>query len=154
MRRDVEPAERDALTTLALGDGWSGVVWSRLDESNADAAITKLVARLLEFDGHAEWKLYGYDRPDDLAQRLVAAGLEPQDQEAVVVAELCELDLDASLPVGGEGRGAGERALPAFWGWCLRGVGSCFRGGGSVSRGPRGWGACGVAERWRSGVGA
>jgi hypothetical protein len=115
MRRDVEPAERDALTTLALGDGWSGVVWSRLDESNADAAVTKLVARLLELDGHAEWKLYGYDRPDDLAQRLVAAGLEPQDQEAVVVAELCELDLDASLPVGVEVRVAGDAEAVAVW---------------------------------------
>jgi hypothetical protein len=115
MRRDVEPAERDALTTLALGDGWSGVVWSRLDESNADAAVTKLVARLLEFDGHAEWKLYGYDRPDDLAQRLVAAGLEAQDQEAVVVAELCELELDASLPMGVEVRVAGDAEAVAVW---------------------------------------
>jgi hypothetical protein len=115
MRRDVEPAERDALTTLALGDGWSGVVWSRLDEATADAAVTRLVPRLLEFDGHAEWKLYGYDRPDDLAQRLVAAGLEPQDEEAVVVAELCELELDALLPVGVEVRVAGDAEALAVW---------------------------------------
>lgn len=115
MRRDVEPAERDALTTLALGDDWSGVVWSRLDESTADAAVTKLVARLLEFDGHAEWKLYGYDRPDDLAQRLVAAGLEPQDEEAVVVAELCELDLDGPLPGGVEAWRCGWRGMRRRW---------------------------------------
>ena len=115
MRRDVEPAERDALTTLALGDGWSGVVWSRLDESTADAAVTKLVARLRGFDGHAEWKLYGYDRPDDLAQRLVAAGLEPLDEEAVLVAELCALDLDALLPVGVEVRVAGDAEAVAVW---------------------------------------
>jgi GNAT superfamily N-acetyltransferase len=115
MRRDVEPAERDALTTLVVGDGWSGVVWSRLDESTADAAVTKFVARLLEFDGHAEWKLYGYDRPDDLAERLVAAGLEPQDEETVVVAELRELDLDAPLPVGVEMRVVGDEEAVAVW---------------------------------------
>lgn len=115
MRRDVEPAERDALTTLALGDGWSGVVWSRLDESTADAAVTKLVARLLGFAGHAEWKLYAYDQPDDLAQRLVAAGLEPQDEEAVVVADLCELGLAAPLPVGVEVRVAGDAEAVGVW---------------------------------------
>jgi GNAT superfamily N-acetyltransferase len=115
MRRDVEPAERDALTTLVVGDGWSGVLWSRLDESTADAAVTKLVARLLEFDGHAEWKLYGYDRPDDLAERLVAAGLEPQDEEAVVVVELSELELDAPLPAGVVVRAARDEEAIAVW---------------------------------------
>jgi hypothetical protein len=115
MRRDVGPAERDALTTLALGDDWSAVVWSRLDESTADAAVKKLVPRLLGFDGDAEWKLYGYDRPDDLARRLVAAGLEPQDEEAVLVAELCELDLDAPLPAGVEVRVAGDAEAVAVW---------------------------------------
>jgi len=115
MRRDVEPAERDALTTLAFGDGWSGVVWSRLDESTADAAIARLVPRLREIDGHAEWKLYAYDRPDDLAQRLVAAGLEPEDEEAVVVVEIRELDLDAPLPAGVEVRMAADAEAVAVW---------------------------------------
>ena len=115
MRRDVEPAERDALTTLALGDGWSGVVWSHLDESTADAAIARLVTRLRGFEGHAEWKLYAHDAPADLAQRLVAAGLEPQDEEAVVVAEIDELDLDAPLPVGVEVQVARDAKAVAVW---------------------------------------
>lgn len=115
MRRDVEPAERDALTTLALGDGWSCVVWSRLDEVTADAAIEKLVARLRGFEGHAEWKLYAHDGPDDLAQRLVAAGLEPEDEEAVLVAEIGELHLDAPLPVGVEVQVAGNAEAVAVW---------------------------------------
>jgi GNAT superfamily N-acetyltransferase len=115
MRHDVEPAETDALTTLALGDGWSAVVWSRLDASTVDAAVGKLVPRLLGFDGHAEWKLYGYDRPDDLAQRLMAAGLEPQEEEAVLVAELRELDLDAPLPAGVEVRVAADAEAVAVW---------------------------------------
>jgi GNAT superfamily N-acetyltransferase len=115
MRQDVEPAEQDALTTLVVGEGWSGVLWSCLDESNADGAVRKLVARLLEFDGHAEWKLYGYDRPDDLAERLVAAGLEPRDEEAVVIAQVSDLDLDAPLPAGVEVRAARDEEAVAMW---------------------------------------
>jgi GNAT superfamily N-acetyltransferase len=115
MRRDVEPAERDALTTFAVGDDWSGVVWSRLDESTADAAVARPLPRLRGFVGHAEWKLYAYDRPDDLAKRLVSAGLEPQDEEAVLVAELCDLDLDAPLPVGVEVRAVGDTEAVALW---------------------------------------
>jgi hypothetical protein len=46
-------------------------------------------------------ELYAYDRPDDLAQCLVTACLEPEDDEAVMVAELCELDLEMGpLPAG------------------------------------------------------
>jgi GNAT superfamily N-acetyltransferase len=115
MRRDVEPAERDSLSTLALGDGWSGVVWSRLDESTADAVITRLVGRLRDIDGYVEWKLYGHDRPADLAQRLEAAGLEPQDEEAVVVAELGELDLDARPPARVEVRVAADPEAVGVW---------------------------------------
>jgi GNAT superfamily N-acetyltransferase len=115
MRRDVEPAEQDALTTFVVGDDWSGVIWSGLDESNADAAVARLVPRLREFDGQAEWKLYAYDRPDDLAQRLVAAGLEPQDEEAVLVAEIGELDLDAPPPAGVEVQLARDADAVATW---------------------------------------
>jgi GNAT superfamily N-acetyltransferase len=115
MRRDVEPAERDALTTLVLGDGWSGVVWSHLDESTADAAIARLVQRLRELDGYAEWKFYAHDQPDDLAQRLEAAGLKPQDEEAVVVAEIGELDLAAPPPAGVELKVAADPEAVAVW---------------------------------------
>src|SRR5204862_6756248 len=101
--------------TLALGDVWSAVVWSRLDESTADAAVQKLVPRLLGIEGDAEWKLYGYDRPDDLARSLVAAGLEPRDEEAVLVAELSELGLDEPLPEGVEVRVARDAEEIAVW---------------------------------------
>ncbi len=115
MRRDVEPAERDALTTLVLDDGWCAVLWSDLDESTADAAVARLVPRLLEFDGHAEWKLYAHDKPADLGQRLTAAGLVPENEEAVVVAELANLDLDAPPPPGVEVSVADDAEAVALW---------------------------------------
>jgi GNAT superfamily N-acetyltransferase len=40
-----------------------------------------------ELPGHVEWKYYSHDLPTDLPSRLVAAGLEPEDEETVVVAE-------------------------------------------------------------------
>jgi GNAT superfamily N-acetyltransferase len=39
-----------------------------------------------EIRGHVEWKYYSHDGPK-LRERLLAAGLEPEDEETVVVAE-------------------------------------------------------------------
>src|SRR4051812_32912566 len=114
MRREVEPAERDELTTLVVGDDWSAVIWSGLDETNADATIARMVPRLRAIEGHAEWKLYGHDRPADLAQRLVAAGLEPEDEETVLVAELADL-ADLPAPSGVDVRIASTPELIATW---------------------------------------
>jgi GNAT superfamily N-acetyltransferase len=68
---------------LHVGDGWSAVLWRPPD-------VERAVARLRELPGHAEWKLYGHD-PADLPERLRALGLEPQDEEAVMVAEAASL---------------------------------------------------------------
>jgi GNAT superfamily N-acetyltransferase len=62
-----------------VGDGWSAVLWPPADVAGA-------VARLRTLPGHAEWKLYGHD-PTDLPEQLRALGLEPEPEEAVMVAE-------------------------------------------------------------------
>jgi GNAT superfamily N-acetyltransferase len=106
-RRDVvssDPTvriERDERSTLFIGEDWSAVLWTDLDEATADAEIARLVGRLREIPGHVEWKLYGHDRPADLPQRLVAAGLEPDDEEALVAAEVeaVATDTDADVRV-------------------------------------------------------
>ena len=51
-----------------------------------------------------EWKHYSHDRPPDLAERLRAAGFRPEPPEALLVAELGGLSLDASPPPGVEVR--------------------------------------------------
>ncbi len=53
----------------------------------ADGEVEPLVARMRELPGHVEWKYYSHDLPADLPERLVAAGLEREDEETVVVAE-------------------------------------------------------------------
>ncbi|WKD32446.1 GNAT family N-acetyltransferase [Streptomyces xanthophaeus] len=77
--------------------GWNGVLWSDLDEGTADAEIAAQVAF---FAGRGcpefEWKLYGYDRPADLGDRLRAAGFVPEPPETLMVGLVSEL---AKLPV-------------------------------------------------------
>jgi GNAT superfamily N-acetyltransferase len=68
-------------------DGWSGVEWSDLDETNADDVIAEQLRYFAERQRAIEWKYYAYDRPADLPKRLRAAGLEPGEEEALMVAD-------------------------------------------------------------------
>ncbi len=94
--------ERDGPVVREVRDEWAGVTWSALDEHNADAVIAAQIERFAARGGRWEWKLYSYDGPVDLPQRLIAAGLHPEPEESVLVATLDELDLEVALPPGVE----------------------------------------------------
>jgi GNAT superfamily N-acetyltransferase len=64
---------------LFVSDGWSAVLAVPRD-------IDRALSRLRELPGHAEWKLYGHD-PPGIEDRLRAAGMVPDEEEAVLVAE-------------------------------------------------------------------
>ncbi|MEV4276544.1 GNAT family N-acetyltransferase [Actinoplanes xinjiangensis] len=109
MRRDMRAEgdgsriERDGPVIRHIGadpQAWNAVVWSDLDETTADAAIAGEVRRFAEIGHPFEWKLYGYDRPADLGDRLVAAGFEPDDEETLMIAAISDLRLGADLPEG------------------------------------------------------
>ncbi|MEU1042956.1 GNAT family N-acetyltransferase [Streptomyces sp. NPDC005551] len=85
---------------VGADQGWSGVVWSDLDEAGADAAIAGQIRYFAGLGREFEWKLYGHDRPDDLGRRLRAAGFAPEPEETLMVAELGDLALDAEPPDG------------------------------------------------------
>jgi ribosomal protein S18 acetylase RimI-like enzyme len=89
---------------MAGGEGWSGVVWSDLDSGTADAVIADQVAFFGRRRERFEWKLYSYDQPPDLDQRLLAAGFVAEDTEALMVAEAAEIagaaGADGALPDG------------------------------------------------------
>jgi GNAT superfamily N-acetyltransferase len=72
-------------------DGWSGIEWSDLDETNADDVIAEQVRYFSERGRSFEWKYYAYDRPADLPERLRAAGFQPDEAEALMVADATEL---------------------------------------------------------------
>lgn len=90
--------------TAPEGAQWGdGVVWSDLDESTADAAIAASVDYFRELGRTFEWKHHGYDRPDDLPDRLRSAGLEPDPEETLVagrVEDVVERLAGAPAPEG------------------------------------------------------
>ena len=83
---DEQMRRRAAPDHLFVGKGWSAVLW-RPD----DGEVEPLVARMREIDGHVEWKYYSHDGPE-LRERLLAAGLVPEDEETVVVAEAASIE--------------------------------------------------------------
>jgi len=93
-------------TTLCLSaddDGWSAVIWSSLDELTADDEIAAVISGLggvEKLPRSFEWKYYAHDRPVDLPARLVAAGLHPDEEEAVMIGEIAAV-VEASAPVLG-----------------------------------------------------
>jgi GNAT superfamily N-acetyltransferase len=78
MRRDA--ADEDG---VYLGGEWNAVLWPAGD-------VDRVLARLRACSGHREWKLYGHD-PHGLAERLLAAGLVPEEQETVLVADAASI---------------------------------------------------------------
>jgi GNAT superfamily N-acetyltransferase len=61
------------------------VIYSRLNEVDADAAIVEQVAYFQGLGQGFEWKTYGHDRPVDLVQRLKARGFAVEEEEAILV---------------------------------------------------------------------
>jgi GNAT superfamily N-acetyltransferase len=82
---DEQMRRRAAPDHLFVSKGWSAVLW-RPD----DGDVEPLVARMRELPGHVEWKYYSHDG-SELRERLLAAGLEPEDEETVVVAEAASI---------------------------------------------------------------
>ncbi|MEV3973196.1 GNAT family N-acetyltransferase [Streptomyces sp. NPDC050698] len=85
---------------VASARGWNGVVWSALDEDEADAAIAGQIDHYTGLGLDFEWKLYGHDRPADLGRRLRAAGFTPEAEETLMIGDVGELALDAAPPAG------------------------------------------------------
>src|SRR5215813_10279077 len=79
MRRKAAP------DSLFVSENWSAVLWWP-----GEGDVEALVERMRELPGHVEWKYYSHDGPE-LRERLLEAGLEPEDEETVVVAEAASI---------------------------------------------------------------
>jgi GNAT superfamily N-acetyltransferase len=64
------------------------VIYSRLDEESVEAAISAQIARFESIPQDFEWKLYDYDTPEDLIERLRRRGFEIEEPEALLVLDL------------------------------------------------------------------
>jgi GNAT superfamily N-acetyltransferase len=69
-----------------IGDG-GAVLYSALDAETADDAIREEVAAFERYGQSFEWKLYSYDEPADLKERLAAHGFRIGEAEVIVVLE-------------------------------------------------------------------
>src|SRR4051812_2934281 len=74
-----ERIERDdaVVRVVSAQNGWNMVTWSALTEGDADSVIAATIERFAALGVRSwEWKHYSHDRPADLPQRLLAAGLK------------------------------------------------------------------------------
>ena len=96
--------EHDGPVTRFLGFAGQGWVeyhdLGDITEPELDALIARQIERFAEIPQRFEWKLHGHDRPASLVERLVAAGLVPEEQETVVIAAIADLDLATRPPPG------------------------------------------------------
>lgn len=64
------------------------VLYSELEESNADAAIEEQIAFFRELGQPFEWKVYDHDRPADLRERLLRYGFIADEPDTIMVLDL------------------------------------------------------------------
>src|SRR5581483_3001155 len=99
-----EHAERDGPVVRVWGGPGGGWVLYRdlasLDGAELDDLIARQVRFFAERGSRFEWKYHGHDLPIDLPDRLRAAGLEPEEQETVVVAAVADVARPPAAPEG------------------------------------------------------
>jgi GNAT superfamily N-acetyltransferase len=94
--------ERDGPLVRFFGMGGRGFVVYRdlagLEGTELDELIARQVHVFAARGEAFEWKLHGHDRPEDLPQRLVDAGFEPEETETVVIAAVPAIAGAVQLP--------------------------------------------------------
>ena len=109
-----EQVERIGPLTCISGAARGGFVGYRdlagVEGAELDALIERCIAWYAERRERFEWKLYGHDRPPELAHRLEAAGFVPEERETVEIALTASIAGDPELPAGVALRQVRERA--------------------------------------------
>lgn len=88
MRQEVTPSLVRHVDTTDSHEG--AIIYSDLDETNANEMIRTQVAYFESLGQDFEWKVYDYDRPSDLKERLKAVGFLVEEAEAVLVLDLAK----------------------------------------------------------------
>ncbi len=82
----------------ATNGGWSEVAWSHLDPTCAEDVITAQIRHFAERDQSFAWRLYDYDQPPDLGDRLLNAGFSVAGHSTLVVADVQSVSTTVELP--------------------------------------------------------
>ena len=85
-RREATPNVVRHVNTTGSGEGY--VLYTQLTESNADEIIREQVRYFESIGQDFEWKVYDYDRPSDLKERLQTYGFVVEEEEAIMVLDL------------------------------------------------------------------
>jgi GNAT superfamily N-acetyltransferase len=91
--------ERAGAVLRATGvQNW--IARAELHDADVDAVIATEAAYFRSIGAEVEWKVYGHDRPADLAQRLAAAGFEPEEPETLMIYDLGGGSPPGAVPAG------------------------------------------------------
>ncbi len=98
VRREITPR---VIRLIDMPNQSGTVIYSQLDAGNADETIRAEVAyfKQLGVAEHFEWKLFDYDQPADLKDRLVAQGFVPEAPDAVLILDLAAIPAALLQPV-------------------------------------------------------
>ena len=86
LRREVTPNVVRHVNTSGAGNGT--VIYSQLRDDNAEEIIREQVRYFESLGQDFEWKVYDYDQPPDLKERLGSLGFTVEEQEAIMVLDL------------------------------------------------------------------
>ena len=88
MRREVIPPVIRYINTSSRMEGV--VLYSQLTEANVDDVVREQVSYFESIGQDFEWKVYDYDQPSDLKERLASHGFIIEEAEAIMVLDLEE----------------------------------------------------------------
>jgi GNAT superfamily N-acetyltransferase len=74
------------IDTADIGGGF--ILYSQLNEANVDAVIQEQIDYFEGIRQSFEWKVFDFDTPEDLKDRLVGFGFAVEDEEALMVLDL------------------------------------------------------------------
>jgi len=97
MRREVIPPVVRYINTSSRMEGV--VLYSQLNEANVDEVVREQVSYFESIEQDFEWKVYDYDQPSDLKERLESHGFMVEEAEAIMVLDLEETPQILGQPV-------------------------------------------------------
>ncbi len=86
IRREVTPNVVRHINTSGTGEG--AIIYSQLNKANSEDIIRQEVLYFESIGQNFEWKVYDYDRPSDLKERLESYGFIVEEVEAIMVLDL------------------------------------------------------------------
>lgn len=93
----IEPNSRrerthSVIRKVSLSNEPGFISYSEIDDSNADTVIDEQIAYYKNLKQQFEWKVFDYDQPLDLKERLQQKGFTLEESEALMIADLTEND--------------------------------------------------------------